>query len=115
MSSLAASESVEALVRIADERQAERRVIAAKGVRLRAELSRVVDLRDFVDWEVLCIDIALELGLERSADLAETIPIDAVEERVVLQLLSSTNTSEAVGRVADETTDCQCMKPVSAF
>jgi hypothetical protein len=81
---LAASESVETLVGVANEWQTECRVVAAQSVSLRAELSRVVDLGDFVDGKVLRIDIALKLGLKWSTDLTETVPVDAVEEGVIL-------------------------------
>ena len=101
------TESVEALVCVADERQREGALLALAGAvqvgfRLSAQLCRVVHLRDLVDREVLRVDIALQLGLEGRADLAKAIPLHALEEGVRLQLYGALGFAEAVRRVADE-------------
>lgn len=46
----------------------------------------MVDLRDLVNGEVLRVGAAGELGLEGSTDLAETVPVDAMEEGMLLEL-----------------------------
>lgn len=97
------SERIEPLEGVSDERQAEIRVIAlSSSLDLSAHLGRIVDLRDLVDREVLGVYCAGELGLERRADLAEAVPVDAVEEGVLLELGRALSVAEAVLRVADE-------------
>lgn len=95
------TESVEALVGIPDEGQRQRALLTLSrpmhiGFRLRAQLSRVIDLRDLVDGEVLRVDIALQLRLERRSDFAEAVPLHALEERVLLELCSAMHTSDAI-------------------
>ena len=65
-------------------------------------MCRIVDLWDFVDREVLRIDVALKFRLERGADLAKTVPLHTVEERVLLQIFGAVNTAETVLRIADQ-------------
>lgn len=97
------TESIETLVRVADEGQAQGRLLLAHlSFRLRAQGGRVVDLRDLVDREVLSVDIALEFGLKWSTDAAKLIPVDAVEEWVILELGGARDTTQTVLRVADE-------------
>lgn len=60
-------------------------------------------LVDLVDGEVLRVDVGLQLRLERCPDLAESIPLHAPEEGVLLDLVRSTNTAETVFGIADET------------
>lgn len=66
-----------------------------------AHLSGVVDLRNFVDGEILCVDSAGKLGLERSTDLAQTVPVDAVKERMVFKLLCAANMAKTILVIAD--------------
>jgi hypothetical protein len=102
---LSVTEGIEALKGVANERQAEVRIVGlACSLCRSAHLRRCVDLGDLVNREVLSIDGTGELGLERSANLAQTIPIDAAEEVVFLQLGSTTHVAKTVLGVADEAT-----------
>lgn len=60
-------------------------------------------LVDLIDGEVLRVDVGLQLRLERCPDLAESIPLHAPEEGVLLDFVRSTNTAETVFGIADET------------
>lgn len=97
------SERIEALERVTDERQAEVRVVALPSrLDLGAHLSRVVNLRDLVDREVLRVDSAGELGLKWCTNLAKAVPVDAVKERVLLELGRALGVAETVLWVANE-------------
>ena len=80
-------ESIEGLVRVANEGQAHFRLLL---FRHRASLSTVrrtgVFLRDFIDREVGNINIRGESWFERRTDLAQLIPYHSAEERVILDL-----------------------------
>lgn len=100
---LVVAEGIETLEGVANERQTEVGIIRlARSLGLSAHLGRGVDLRDLIDGEVLSVDAAGELGLERRADLAKTVPVDAAKERVLLQLGGTSHVAESVLRVADE-------------
>lgn len=76
-------ESIEALVRVADEGQAHlRHMLLAQRIDLRAIGCRMIRLVDFVGWEVGDVDVGVEAGFERRADLAKAVPGDAAEEFV---------------------------------
>jgi len=78
---LRVTEGIEALERVANERQAEVGIVSLAGsLCCSAHLRRRVDLRNLVDGEVLRVDGAGKLGLERSTDLTKTIPVDSAEE-----------------------------------
>ena len=97
------TEGIEALERVTDERQTEVGVVGlARGLGRGAHLRGSIDLRDLVDREVLRVDGAGKLGLEGSADLAKTLPVDSAEEGVFLQLGGAAHVSEAVLWVTDE-------------
>lgn len=97
------SKGIETLVGIADERQADCRIVSlSRCLSLGTHLSRIVDLWDLVDGKIGRVDIGLQLGLERSADLAQRVPIYTIEERMRFQFGSSAITSKAVLWVADE-------------
>jgi hypothetical protein len=101
------TEGIEALERVTDERQAEVGVIGlARGLGRGAHLRGCVDLRDLVDGEVLGVDCAGELGLEGSADLAKTFPVDSTKEWVLLQLLRSAHVTKTVLWVTDQAAIC---------
>ena len=101
------TECIEALERVTDERQAEVGVIGlARSLGRGAHLRGCVDLRDLVDGEVLRVDSAGELGLEGSADLAKTFPVDSTKEWVLLQLLRSAHVTKTVLWVTDQAAIC---------
>jgi hypothetical protein len=102
---LRVAEGIEALERVANERQAEVGVVSLAGSLCRgAHLGGRIDLRNLVDGEVLRVDGAGKLGLEWSTDLAKTIPIDTAEEWVLFELSGTTHVAETVLRVANEAT-----------
>jgi hypothetical protein len=102
----APSESIKPLISVPNKRQTERALVPTTRhlcLRLRAQLSGVVDLRDLVDREVLCVNVALQFGFEGGADLAEPVPLDAVEEWVTLDVCCAVGATEAVGGIGDKT------------
>jgi len=63
--------SIKPLIRIPDERQTHLRAhIITLSRRLRPELRTHIRLRDFIDGEILRVDVASELGLEGRPDSA---------------------------------------------
>lgn len=52
----------------------------AQRIRLRPIHRAVIRLIDFIEREIGHVDIGLKAGLERRADAAKTVPIDAAEE-----------------------------------
>ena len=63
--------SIKSLIRIPDERQTHLRAhIIALSRRLCPELRTHIRLRDFIDGEILRVDVASELGLEGRPDSA---------------------------------------------
>ena len=101
---LRVTEGIEALEGVANEWQTEVGIVSlASSLCRSAHLGGRVDLRNLVDGEVLRIDGAGQLGLERRTDLAKAIPVDSAEERVLLELGGATHVAETVLRVADET------------
>jgi hypothetical protein len=57
-------------------------------------------LIDFIDREVLSINIRLEFRFKGSTDTAEAVPGDAAEERVLLDFVGAADAAEAVFGVA---------------
>jgi len=88
---LRATESVEALVSVPNERQTHfcREFVALRRS-LCAQCGAVVSLRDLVDGKVLGVDVAQKFGLEGRTNTAETVPLHAVEEGVLLEFLGAT-------------------------
>lgn len=73
-STLCTSESIETLVRVANEGKAGR-VLVLSGLRSLCPVgSAVVVLVNLIDGEVLCVNIRLQLGLERCTDASQAIP-----------------------------------------
>jgi len=104
---LRVTEGIETFEGVADERQAEVRVVSlAGGLGRGAHLGGRVDLRDLVDREVLRVDCAGKLGLKGSADLAKAFPVDSTEEGVFLQLGGATHVAKTILRVTDEAGVC---------
>lgn len=103
LTTLRVTEGVEALEGVANERQAEVGVVGLAGsFCLGTHLRRGVDLRNLVDREVLGVDGAGKLGLERSTNLAETVPVDTAEEGVLFELGSAAHVTQAVLGITDE-------------
>lgn len=100
--SLRSSVGVESLVRVADEGQARGVFIVARLGSLGPVRSASVVLVDLVDREVSRINVRVQLGLEWRADPSQRIPVNATEERMLLDLASPTNTAEAVFGIADQ-------------
>ena len=73
-STLCTSESIEALVSVADKGQAGGVLVLSRLCSLCPVSSAVVVLVDLVDREVLRVNIGLQLRLERCADTSQTIP-----------------------------------------
>lgn len=67
------------------------------------QVRSVVGLINLVNWEVGCVNVRGELGLEGRADAAKSVKLDATEELVVLDLISTTS-AKAVLRIANEAT-----------
>lgn len=59
-------------------------------------------MRDLIDREVSGVDVGLQLWLERCADLAQRVPVDTIEEWVLLELGGATITSKTVLWVANK-------------
>lgn len=68
-----------------------------------AQLGAVVRLRDFIDGEVLRVNIGLQLRFKRRVDAAQTVPLHASEEGVRLDLMSTTEATKPVFRIANQT------------
>lgn len=101
------TEGIETFERVTDEGQAEVGVVRlARSLGGGAHLGGSVDLWDLVDREVLRVDSTGKLGLEGSADLAKTFPVDSAEEGVFLQLGSAAHVSETVLWVTDQAILC---------
>lgn len=79
------SESIKALVSVANKRQTHTGLLGATGLCLATQLSRVVLLRNLVNWEILSVDCGLQLGLKGSANASELVPLNATEEGVILE------------------------------
>ena len=102
---LRVTEGIEALEGVANERQAEVGVVGLTSSLSRgAHLRGCVDLRNLINGEVLRVDGAGKLRLERRTDLAKAIPVDAAEEWVLLEFCGATHVTETVLRIADEAT-----------
>ena len=85
-STLCTSESIESLVCVADERKAGSIFVLSRLRSLCPVSGAVVVLVNFVNGEVLRINVRLQLRLERCTDASETIPRDTTEERMLLDL-----------------------------
>lgn len=101
-STLCTSESIETLVRVADEWEAGGVLVLSRLGGLCPVGSAVVILVDLINGEVLCVDIGLQLRLEWCADASQAIPRDATEEGMLLDLARSANTTESMISVADQ-------------
>lgn len=97
------TESIETLVRVADEGQAHTGFLSTHGLVLSTQSSAVVGLRDLVDGEVLCIDCRRKFGLEGSTDTAKLIPDNAMEEGMLLDLSATSKATKAVVGITDQT------------
>jgi hypothetical protein len=60
-------------------------------------------LWDFVDGEVLGINVACETGFEWRADVSKTVPWNAVKEWMGFDFMCTTDTTESVVNITDET------------
>ena len=75
--------ALEPLERVPDERQRHiSRLLVIERLDLGTNYCRVVSLIDIVDWEIGHVGGGVEAWLEGSADGAETVPINTVEEGV---------------------------------
>ena len=100
-------EGVEAFVGVADEGQAQLRLLLIGHVlSLSAKSRGVIGLVDLVGREVGDVDVGAESGLERSADAAQLVPDDTAEEAVLFDLVGtfhgSTGVAETVRGVAEK-------------
>ena len=99
-----ASERVKAFVSVTNEWQAQRGVVVIHVcLGLGSQLSRVVDLWNLIDGEVLRVDVALQFRLKWRANLAKAIPIDTSEKIVSFELLRAIHSAKAVLGIANET------------
>lgn len=64
--------------------------------------SRGIILINFIDGEVLSINVGLQFGFKGRADTAETVPGDAAEEGVLFDFVGAADATEAVFGVTDE-------------
>lgn len=93
---LRSSEGIKTLVRVANEGQAHfSSHVLASLCSLSTEGGAVVVLVDFVNGEVLCVDVRLQLGLKRRADAAQTVPLHATEEGMLLDFVGAMGTTMA--------------------
>lgn len=99
---LRTTESVEALVSVADERQTGGVLILSRLCSLCPVGSAVVVLVNLVNGEVLCVDVGLKLRLKWCANASETIPRDTAEERMLLDLAGTADAAQTVVSVADQ-------------
>lgn len=103
-----ALEGIKCFVRVSDERQAHLRFLL---IRHRASLCTVdgtgVFLWNFINGEVRNVNVGAQSRLERSADVAKLLPNHSAEERVVLDLCSTSVltavAANPVFRIAQET------------
>lgn len=88
---------VKSLKRVPDERQTHLGRLFGLGAalaRLKSlslENSGVVCLINFVCWEVGCVDVGGESGLEWRSDASQAVEIDTTEECVALELMGATS------------------------
>lgn len=84
------SHSFESLERIPNERQSHvSGVLITQSIDFLAVSSRSILLWDLVDREVADIDVGRQLGFEWSANGAEVVPLDVVEEGMRFDSLSA--------------------------
>ena len=96
-------EGIESLVGVPDERKTHLGSNIFSCLRgLSTKNGAVVILVDLVDREVLRINIRLQLGLERSTDTAQTVPLNSAEEGVLLDLIGTADAAKTVLSIADE-------------
>jgi hypothetical protein len=95
-------ERIKPFVRVPNERQTSRILIASLLRSLRPVRCTRIVLVNLIDGEVLRIDVRLQLGLKRRADTAEAVPGYAAEEGVLFDLVGTADATEAVFSVADE-------------
>ena len=101
--SIRAPECIESFVGITDERQAvlSCNVFARLSIG-RPDLSRRVVLIDFVNREVLRVDVGLQTRFKRRSDASKTIPVDPTEEGMLLDLARPTNATETMFGIANQ-------------
>lgn len=101
-STLRTPKSVETLVCVADEGKAGGILVVSRLRSLCPVSSAVVVLVDLINGEVLSVNVGLQLRLEWCTNASQTIPRDAAEERMLLDLAGSPNAAETVVGVADQ-------------
>jgi hypothetical protein len=111
---LGSSVGVEALVRVADERQACRIVVVASLCSLSPICSAGVVLVDFINGEIGSIDVRVQLWLERCPNPTQSMPVNAAEEGMLLDLASATNAAKAIVGIADQARKKVCQLRVMA-
>ena len=57
-------------------------------VSLMLPLGSMICLVDILDWEVLCVDVRIKLGMERSPHVPNSVPLNTVEVAMVLDFNS---------------------------
>jgi hypothetical protein len=96
VASAAALVVIKSLERITNERQAQLWSVIAGlisiGILLSFKVGSIVGLIDLVSWEIGCVNIRGQLGLEWCSNKAQTIEINASEEFVALNLIGTTST-----------------------
>jgi len=86
--------SIKPLVSIANKWQAHLRVqIISLCSCLCSQGSTRVLLWDFVNREILCVDVALKTRLEWSPNASKTIPLDTCKERMSFDLMAAANST----------------------
>jgi hypothetical protein len=101
-STLCTSESIETLVCVANEGKAGGVFVLSRLRSLCPVGGAVVVLVDLINREVLCVNVRLQLRLERCTDASQAIPRDTAEEGMLLDFARSTNAAETVVSVADQ-------------
>jgi hypothetical protein len=110
-------EGVEGLVCVADKRQTHLCVLLRCNLlSLSTMHSTIVFLWDLVDGEIGNIDSRAELGLKRCTNLAELIPDDTAEERMLLDagcaVMSTAVFPEAVICITEEARDMSAQEDI---
>ena len=99
---LRSTERVEALVRVADERQAHlSRDIVASTLSLSTKSCTGIVLINLINREVLRINVRLQFRLKRCPDASQAIPLYATEEGVLLDLVGTADPAKTVLGITD--------------
>jgi len=99
---LRASEGIETLVSVANERQACCVFVVASLCGLGSISSTRIVLIDLINGKVLRINVGLQLRLEWRSYAAQAMPINSAEEGMLLDFVGTTNAAEAVFGIADQ-------------